>query len=125
MIDIDKQVRYWSDSSKEDWAVASELIERGRIRHGLFFAHLAVEKMLKSLVCRRTRDMSPPIHNLGRLAEIAGVALTLEQADLLAEMNAFNIEGRYPGLLAPPPAEAEVHAYVRRITEVLQWLTGL
>src|SRR3990172_12817951 len=107
MVDIDKQITYWREGAREDWAVARELLDRGRIRHGLFFAHLALEKALKALVCRRTQDIAPPIHNLVRLAEVAGVELAREQVDLLADVNAFNIEARYPAHLAPPPSGDE------------------
>ncbi|NCO95976.1 MAG: HEPN domain-containing protein, partial [Armatimonadetes bacterium] len=52
MIDVEKQVAYWRDGAKEDWEVAQELVDRGRTRHGLFFGHLALEKLLKAHVCR-------------------------------------------------------------------------
>jgi hypothetical protein len=42
MVDIAKQVTYWRDSAKEDWAVAFELVDGDRQRYGLFFAHLAL-----------------------------------------------------------------------------------
>ncbi len=92
MIDIDKQVSYWRSSAYEDWQVARELVSLGRTRHGLFFAHLGLEKMLKALVCERTRDLAPRLHNLVRLAEIASLDLDHQQTDVLAEMNMFNIE---------------------------------
>lgn len=41
MIDIDKQVGYWQSGAREDWTVARELVDAGRVRHGLFLAHLA------------------------------------------------------------------------------------
>src|SRR4030067_3066663 len=91
MVDIGKQIKTWVDASKEALEVASELIGKGRIRHGLFFAHLALEKALKALVCRRTQDIAPPIHNLVRLAEVAGGELTRKQGHLLADVNAFNL----------------------------------
>ena len=59
MIDIDKQIAFWRDSADEDMAVARDLVHRNRIRHGLFFAHLAVEKALKAHVCRVTQDIAP------------------------------------------------------------------
>lgn len=58
-IDITKQVEYWQAGALEDWQVAVELIETGRTRHGLFFAHLALEKLLKAFVCRATLDLAP------------------------------------------------------------------
>lgn len=125
MIDVDKQVAYWRDGAQEDWGVARELIDLGRTRHGLFFVHLALEKALKGHVCRQTRDLAPRIHNLVRLAELAAIKASQEQIDTLAEMNAFNLEGRYPDLLALPPTPAEAQAYLSRAEEVFQWLIHL
>ena len=105
MVDIKKQISYWKENADEDWAVAQQLLESGRTRHGLFFAHLALEKMLKALVCKNTGDLAPRIHNLNRLIDLAGVVSSPVQTDILAEMNAFHIEGRYPEMLTKPPTE--------------------
>ena len=78
--------------------------------------------MLKAHVCRKTQDLAPRIHNLTRLAEVAGVGLPDNYRDLLADMNAFNIEGRYPDLLVPPPSLTDARRYATRAEEVLQWL---
>ncbi len=102
MIDVDKQIAYWRSSALEDWDVGRALVRQKRTRHGLFFVHLALEKALKALVCRSTNDLAPCLHNLVRLAELTDLDLSADQVDLLAEMNAFNIEGRYPESLAPP-----------------------
>ena len=122
MVDIPQQVAYWSASSDEDWAVAEELIGSGRVRHGLFFAHLAIEKLLKALVCRATQDLAPRIHSLVRLAQTAELDVGQAHLDVLAELNEFNIEGRYPHSLAPPPPVAEAQRYLSRADEVRQWL---
>jgi len=125
MVDIIKQIRHWCTGAEEDWQVAKELIGRNRVRHSLFLAHLALEKTLKALVCKNTNELAPPIHNLVRLAEKAGLHLTESQIDLLAEVNEFNIEGRYPEMLLPPPSRTEADAYMARIGEMLQCLNNL
>jgi HEPN domain-containing protein len=125
MIDIDRQIAYWQEGAQEDWVVAQELVNGNRTRHGLFFAHLALEKVLKAHVCGQTRDLAPRIHNLVRLAELADISLRPEQIDVLAEMNAFNLESRYPELLMPPPTLKEAKAYMSRAKEVFQWLMNL
>jgi len=122
MIDIRKQIAYWRIGAAEDWEIAQELINSRRVRHSLFFAHLTLEKLLKAHVCRHTQDLAPRLHNLVRLAELAALSLSDAQIDLLAEMNAFNIEGRYPDLLMPPPSLDEARDYLRRAEEVYQWL---
>lgn len=124
MVDIGKQIQHWRNGADEDWAVAQDLIGRDKIRHALFIAHLALEKSLKAHVCRNTRELAPRTHNLVRLAEIAGLKLSEEQIDLLADVNEFNIEGRYPEMLMPPPTRAEADDYMARIAEVLQCLNS-
>lgn len=122
MVDIAKQIGFWRDSAKEDWAVARQLVDNGRIRHGLFFAHLALEKILKALVCKHSQDLAPRIHNLSRLSEMTGIAIINEYVDVLAEMNAFHIEGRYPESLTVPPTKEEALNYLARAEKVYQWL---
>lgn len=124
MIDIQKQIIYWRQSALEDWQVANELIQNSRFRHGLFFTQLALEKMLKAHVCLRTQDLAPRIHNLVRLAEIAELELTIPQLDLLAELNVFNIEGRYPDTIAPLPSYEDASSYLKRAEGIFLWLTN-
>lgn len=125
MVDIDKQIQYWRNGADEDWAVARELIGRDKIRHALFISHLALEKMLKAHVCRNTGTLAPRIHNLVRLYELTGLKLSEGQIDLLADVNEFNIEGRYPEMHMPPPTHTEAGDYMARIAEVLQCLNSL
>jgi HEPN domain-containing protein len=122
MVDIGKQIAFWRYSAKEDWEVARQLVDNGRIRHGLFFSHLALEKILKALVCKNSQDLAPRFHNLSRLAELAGIVLESGYMDVLAEMNAFHIEGRYPESLTKPPTKEEALNYIARAEEVFQWL---
>jgi HEPN domain-containing protein len=122
MIDPEKQIAYWRQGADEDRTVARELLARGHTRHALFLCHLALEKALKAHVCKKNRDLAPRIHNLARLAELAGLDVPGPYGDLLADMNAFNIEGRYPNLLVPPPSLTEAQLYATRAEEVLEWL---
>lgn len=122
MVDVDTHVAYWRAGAQEDWAVAAELVGWRRARHGLFFAHLALEKALKAHVTRHTRDVAPRIHNLVRLAEIAELRPSQETQDTLADMNAFSQAGRYPDTLPAAPSEEETDAYLARAEKVFQWL---
>jgi HEPN domain-containing protein len=122
MVDIAKQIAFWRDSAKEDWDVARQLVDNGRTRHGLFFAHLALEKILKAIVCKRSQDLAPRLHNLSRLAELAALTLDTGKMEVLAEMNAFHIEGRYPESLTKPPTKEEASNYMAGAEGVFQWL---
>ncbi len=105
-------------------AVGRDLIERKKYRHGLFFVHLALEKALKAHVCRATGDTPPRIHNLVRLCELARLQPTQIHLDTFANINDFNIEGRYPLNLQPSPNAAEAQDYLDSANEVFRWLNS-
>ena len=95
-MDIQKQIDYWRNGSEEDVAAAQSLREKGHWRHALFFAHLALEKMIKAHVVKQTGQHPPKIHNLIRLAEIAKIELETEKDQFLRSFGAYQLEGRYP-----------------------------
>ena len=96
MVDVTEHIDYWRTGGDEDFAAAESLLEKGHLRHSLFFAHLAVEKMIKAHVTRHTKDVPPRIHNLVRLAEMAGLSLSPEQVKFLRSFDLYQLEGRYP-----------------------------
>jgi HEPN domain-containing protein len=123
MVDISQQVVYWRNGAAEDWEVANQLVDGGKTRHGMFFAHLALEKLLKAHICKKTEKLAPKSHNLVRLAEIAEIQLKPQDLDTLAEMNEFNLEGRYPITFVPPPTKKESQAYMKKAERIFKWLT--
>jgi len=123
MIDVEKHIAYWRDGASEDWDVAQDLVVRGRTRHGLFLAHLALEKLLKAHVCRHARDIAPKSHALLRLADLAGLALSDDQRRFLARFDRRQIEGRYPKRLGTPPTAAAATEEMRQAEEMFRWLT--
>ena len=122
MVNIEKQVTYWAESSKNDWRVAQQLIDNKEILHSMFFVHLTLEKALKANVCRYARDHAPYIHNLLALAEIASIPLTDEQVDLLSEINSYNIEGRYPNMVSIKPVLEDARAVLSEAKVLYEWL---
>ena len=121
MIDITEQIRYWQKGAQEDLDAAKQLVGNEKIRHGLFFAHLAVEKILKAHVCKTTQKIAPKFHNLIRLAEVSGLSIPEDTIDFLAEMNEFNLEGRYPVPFICPVSSPEAQSYIEKTEEILQW----
>jgi len=121
-MNADKQVAYWRKSGQEDWDVALELISAKRTRHGLFFAHLAVEKTLKALVCRETKTFPPKTHNLLMLVNKINLPLSDEQKQFIARFDRYQMEGRYPDMLAPAPDEETAVAELNAAKDFLTWL---
>jgi len=121
-MDIQKQIDYWQRGSEEDMAAASTLLQKRHLRHTLFFAHLAIEKMLKAHVVRVTADIPPRIHDLLRLADLARIALPDERRAFLARFQQYGLAGRYPGFEPPAPSVGEAESVLREAQEVLAWL---
>ena len=94
--DIDKLINFWTSEAEEALQVAGHLVEKGDFSYALFFGHLALEKMLKALCIKKLQAHAPPIHNLVRLAKIAGIELDEQTESALVTITAFNIESRYP-----------------------------
>ncbi len=56
----------------------------------------ALEKLLKGIIVATTRQMPLRVHNLVRLAALAGLTLYAEQEKLLSQLSLQYVELRYP-----------------------------
>jgi len=121
-MDVSKQIDYWKTGAEEDFAAAKSLLEKGHFRHSLFFAHLALEKMLKANVMLKINDVPPKIHNLIRLAELAGLKPDEEQEKFLREFNLYQLEGRYPDSQEIVLEADFVRRELSRVKKMLSWL---
>jgi HEPN domain-containing protein len=122
MTNIPRQTEYWRNSAEEDFDVGKNLINDGKTRHGLFFLHLALEKMLKACFCKNHGKTPPKIHNLPRLAELAKIQLSQTRKDALEVINRFCLEGRYPEEQLVIPGKTEAKRYFKMANEVFKWL---
>lgn len=86
---------YWQTAAQEAWTSAEILLEAGRSHHALFFCHLALEKLLKGLVWKRSNNPPLPIHDLVKLTEQVRLKTTAKQKAQLKEITTWNIEARY------------------------------
>lgn len=126
MLDIEKTIAHWRNGAMEALEAAEDLINQvHRFLFGLFFVHLALEKIIKAHIWRVKKEMPPRLHNLIRLAEVAELAVDENNRDILAEINEFNIEGRYSDILMPPPSIEEARQYPQRANGTFEWLTNL
>ncbi len=120
--DAEKQALGWKADAKEDIEFANECFERGKIKFGLFLCHLALEKVLKGLVCKTTLDQPPKIHDLIQLAEFAKLDIVAEQKRSLGKINEFNITGRYNMPLPKLPPLTEAEEYHQLTRDLFRWL---
>ncbi|MBX2993159.1 MAG: HEPN domain-containing protein [Bacteroidetes bacterium] len=92
----DEHIQFWVEDSESDLTTAKSMFQSKHFNWSLFVAHLALEKLLKALWIKNNKSNTPPkIHNLLKLAEGAGLSLSEEEKQLLAEANEFQIETRY------------------------------
>ena len=98
------------------------LLRERKTRHGLFFLHLALEKLLKALVCKATQRAAPRIHALPILAERAAIALQPGQQEFLAHFDRFNLAGRYPDDVTPIPRAPQALKLAQEVRKVYRCL---
>jgi HEPN domain-containing protein len=87
--------KYWIESSEKDFEIAQILFKSKHYPQCLFFCHLSMEKILKAIVVKITKDYPPYTHGLQKLAEIGEIKLDLDRKDILNKISTFNIAGRY------------------------------
>jgi len=93
--DKDKLIRYWIESSDDDFDTMITMYENKKYNWALFIGHLMIERLLKALYVKIKSDYPPFIHNLLRLAEKCELELTEEKRYFFVTVTAFNINSRY------------------------------
>ncbi len=80
-----------------DFETATVIFQAGKnYHHACFFCHLVIEKNIKALVVRETRQTAPYSHDLIYLSERANLKLDEDEKSFFELLNRFVIEARYP-----------------------------
>jgi HEPN domain-containing protein len=125
---MDDLTRKWAEQAQYDLDTADAMSKAGRYLYVLFCCQQAVEKILKAAIVQHTNKLPPRIHQLARLAELAGVAINDKQADFLRELGSYYIPTRYPeevADLALAAKEAKARQVLSQSKEFLQWLNSI
>jgi HEPN domain-containing protein len=121
-------VERWVEQARYDLDTARAMLKSGRYLYVLFCCQQAVEKILKAIIVRRTMDFPPRIHNLLRLAEIAGIKMEPAREDLLGELSGYYIQSRYPEeieSLAQATSREIAQDALDKTEEVIEWLYSI
>ncbi len=94
--DIEKTIGYWIESAEYDLEVVDAMYEKGKYPYALFMGHLSLEKLLKALVVKNTRQHAPYTHSLPLLASKTNIKMPERTLKKLARFMEFYIEARYP-----------------------------
>ena len=89
---------YWLELADDDLKVARDMFRLKNYLWMGFVCHLIAEKAIKAVIANNTNEVPPKIHNLTRLAAIAGIfdELSAPQLELLKLLIPLQIEARYP-----------------------------
>ena len=112
----------WLAQADYDLSVAQLLYQQEVYRYCVFFCHLALEKALKGIVLEHGATSRPPrIHNLNRLARIAGIDMPSGYTELLSYLSAQSVSARYPNDLSGYNADI-AYDVLLQTNEVYEWL---
>jgi len=122
MINIYKQVEYWFTSANDDFESAKLLISNNRFLHGLFFCHLVIEKAIKAIVVKQTKEIAPRTHNLLYLSDLANLTFSEDDDIFLGILMKYQLQGRYPDYQPNVPNIEKVNEYLIKTENLLLWL---
>ncbi len=124
---LKNQVLYWKQGGLEDLASAEEIITHTRrYAAGLFFLHLALEKILKALYVEKHGTYAPLTHNLLSLVSKCGLPTDSQQETALAAINEFNLETRYPddrAAFISRATSAFANESLAKAKDLFQWIS--
>jgi len=93
----EEHINYWIEQANDDWTAVNTLFSGKNYLQSLFFAHLVIEKLCKSLWIKHNDENVPPrTHNLIHIISSTPIQLTDERSEFILSLNRFQLEGRYP-----------------------------
>lgn len=123
--DLQRQIAYWREGALEELDAAQVLVDGEKLRHALFWTHLALEKALKAHVAKQSKTVPPYTHSLPRLAELAKIDLTPSDKMFLAAIDGQQIIGRYGNMGAEDFIELTKENVAERLAQaerIVKWL---
>lgn len=128
-MNVKKQIDYWLATARSDLETAEIIFKAGKnYHHCLFFCHLVLEKGLKALVTKHTKNFPPKMHDLETLAQRAGLGPTQEQKDFYSLMTGYSIQARYPDdafKIYKRTTRRVAHRLLQLTTKEFAWIEGL
>jgi HEPN domain-containing protein len=122
MLNVPKLIEYWVKSSADDLETSEILLEKKKYVHGLFFCHLAIEKIIKAVIVKTTKEIPPRSHDLFYLSQKAEIQLPDDKQQIYQILMKYQLEGRYPESFPKNPDTELVHEYFEKTKALFEWL---
>lgn len=122
---MEKDIKYWVDLSEYDIKTANAMFKSRRYLYVLFTCQQSVEKILKALVTKNTKQFPPKTHDLLKLAELSKIDIDEVKKEFLSKLSFYYIETRYPQEIAKISKEINrkmALEYLKNTKALLKWL---
>lgn len=123
-----EHINFWIEQASDDWKAVNTLVNGSNYLQSLFFAHLVIEKLCKSLWIKHNDENVPPrTHNLIHLLSSTPVELSDDKREFILNLNRFQLEGRYPAYLTKMHAicnEQFTKTMLKSANQLRLWLLG-
>jgi HEPN domain-containing protein len=93
--DIEKIIRYWKESSDQNYATMKNLLKSKDYSWALFIGHLVIEKLLKAHYVKTQKKHALFTHDLLRLSTNCGLVFSNEYEEWFDDISTFNLNARY------------------------------
>ncbi len=121
-----EHIKWWIKTSAHDWKAVQNMIKSKNYVHALFFSHFVLEKLLKAHWIKDNEGNHPPkIHNLQFLASKIKLEFSEEDKNFFGQMNAFQLEGRYPEYKSDIYSRYKLRQtkpIIERVDKIRKWL---
>ncbi len=121
------KIKVWMDRVNYDWDTAQAMNKTGRYLYVVFMCQQAVEKTLKALLAFQGKEIKP-IHNLSKLAELAGILHEFDKEAhvFVDKLSNYYLNARYKetiDTLSRAIGKIEAKEYLAKTEKVIIWLT--
>jgi HEPN domain-containing protein len=115
----------WLKQADYDLETAAFMLSGGRNIYAVFMAHLAVEKALKAVYCRKFSEIPPKTHSLMYLLSKNGLQPPVSIGEFIVELDHASVATRYPEELSTMSAlytSALTEEIFVKTKEALKWV---
>ncbi|MFH1048612.1 MAG: HEPN domain-containing protein [Patescibacteria group bacterium] len=122
---MEKIVKFWLDSSKEDLEITKDLFKACRYNYSMFMCQQSIEKFLKGIIIILTKDHPPYVHDLVRLAQATKFKISPEIETDLRLITSYYIKARYEADRFDSAIFNKENARItiNRAEEIVKWFT--
>jgi len=99
---------------------ASASIRDKKFTQGLFFCHLCIEKITKTLPVKKTKEIPPKPHDIFYPANKAKIVLPEERQSIIQILMRYQLEGKYPEYYPKAPSGENTLIYFRKTQKFIQ-----